>query len=114
MKFKNIFTWHYKKEKDCVNCGLVFPYPTYFTYFICIYILIMINDNDYSNPCDESNENKTKIKEWITKTIKVLLTCVIIKTTIIEIINTLVITIMIIIAIWIINNSNIYYIMKIM
>ena len=24
---------------------------------------IIINDNDYSNPYDESNDNKTKIKE---------------------------------------------------
>ena len=25
--------------------------------------MIIINDNDYSNPYDESNDNKTKIKE---------------------------------------------------
>ena len=41
--------------------------------------MIIINDNDYNNPYDESNDNKTKIKEWITKIIKVLLTCVVIK-----------------------------------
>ena len=40
--------------------------------------MIIINDNDYSNPYDESND-KTKIKEWITKIIKVLLACVVIK-----------------------------------
>ena len=33
---------------------------------------IIINDNDYSNACDKSNDNK-KIKEWITKTITLLL-----------------------------------------
>ena len=35
--------------------------------------MIVINDNDYSNPYSESNDNKTRIKEWITKIIKVLL-----------------------------------------
>ena len=49
--------------------------------------MIIINDNDYSNPCDESNDNKTKIKEWITKIIKLLLARVAIKTLIIEIIE---------------------------
>ena len=39
--------------------------------------MIIINDNDYSNPYDESNDNKTKIKEWITKIIKVLLALII-------------------------------------
>ena len=29
--------------------------------------MIIINYNDYSNPYDESNDNKTKIKEWIKK-----------------------------------------------
>ena len=29
--------------------------------------MIIIIDNDYRNPYDESNNNKTKIKEWITK-----------------------------------------------
>ena len=32
--------------------------------------MIIIDNNDYSNPCDESNDDKTKIKEWITKIIK--------------------------------------------
>ena len=68
--------------------------------------MIIINDNDYSNPYDESNDNKTKIKEWITKIIKVLLTCVVIKTTIMEIIKILITTIMRITVIIIINNSN--------
>ena len=45
----------------------------------------MINDNDYSNSYDESDDNKTKIKEWIIKIIKVLLTCLVTKTIIIEI-----------------------------
>ena len=53
-----------------------------------------------------SNDNKTKIKEWITKIIKVLLTCVVIKTIIIEIINILITTIMIITVIIISSNSN--------
>ena len=39
--------------------------------------MIIINDNNYSNPHDESNDNKTKIKEWITKIIKVLLALII-------------------------------------
>ena len=50
-----------------------------------------------------SNDNKTKIKEWITKIIKVLLTYVVIKTIIIEIIKILITTIMII---TVSNNSN--------
>ena len=66
----------------------------------------MINDNDHTNPYDERNDSKTKIKEWITKIIKVLLTCLVIKTIIIGIIKKLIITIMIIIAIIIFNNSN--------
>ena len=41
--------------------------------------MIIVNDNDYSNPYDESNDNKTKIKEWIIEIIKVLLACVVIK-----------------------------------
>ena len=45
--------------------------------------MIIINDNNYSNTQDESIDNKTKIKEWITKMIKVLLACVVIKTLII-------------------------------
>ena len=70
--------------------------------------MIIINDNDYSNPYDEKNDsycNKRKIKEWITKIIKVLPTCLVIKTIITEIIKILIITIMIIIV-KIINNSN--------
>ena len=42
--------------------------------------MIIINDNDSSNPYDESDDNKTKIKNRITKVIKVLLTWVAIKT----------------------------------
>ena len=42
--------------------------------------MIIINDNDSSNPYDESDDNKTKIKDRITKVIKVLLTWVVIKT----------------------------------
>ena len=67
--------------------------------------MIIINDNDFSNPYDESNKNKTKIKEWITKIVKVLLTCVVTKITRIEIIK-IIITIVIIIVIIIINNSS--------
>ena len=74
--------------------------------------MIIINDNDYSNPYDESNDNKTKIKEWITKLIKVLLVCVVINTLIIEIIKVLIITIITVIII--INNSNLQDIMKMM
>ena len=36
--------------------------------------MIIINDNDYSNPCDGSDANKRKIKDWITKIINALLT----------------------------------------
>ena len=53
-----------------------------------------------------SSDNKTKIKEWITKIIKALLTCVVIKTIIIEIIKILIATIMIIAIIIVSNNSN--------
>ena len=67
--------------------------------------MVIINDNDYSNPYDESNDNKTKIKEWITKITRVLLVCVVIKTIVI-IIKLLIITIMIITVIMIINDSN--------
>ena len=66
--------------------------------------MIIINDNDYSNPYDESNDNKTKIKEWITKLIKVLLVCVVINTLIVKIIKVFIITIITVIII--INNSN--------
>ena len=66
--------------------------------------MIVVNDHDYSNPYDESNDNKIKIEEWITKIIKVLLACVVIKTLITEIIKLLVITIITVIII--INKSN--------
>ena len=49
--------------------------------------MIIINDTDYSNLYDESDGNKTKIKEWITKIIKALLTCAVMKTILIEIIK---------------------------
>ena len=75
--------------------------------------MIIINDDDYGNPYDESNGNKAKIKEWIAKIIKVLLACVIIKT-IIEIIKSLIITVMILTVIIIISNSNLEDIMKMM
>ena len=44
--------------------------------------MIAINDNDYGNPYDQSNDNK-KRKEQITKIITLLLMCVVIKTAII-------------------------------
>ena len=65
--------------------------------------MIIINDNDYSNSFDESNDNKTKVKEWIAKIIKVLLACVLIKTFIIEIIILSIIAILTVIII--INSS---------
>ena len=70
--------------------------------------MLVINYNNYSNPYDESNDNKTKIKEWIKQIMKVLLACAVIKTIIIEIgnIKLLVITIITITVIMIINNSN--------
>ena len=68
--------------------------------------MIIINDNVYSNTHDENNDNKTKIKECITKIIKVLLTFVIMKAISIEIIKIIIKTIMIIIVIIIINNSD--------
>ena len=61
--------------------------------------MIIINDNDYSNSFDESNGNKTKVKEWIAKIIKVLLAYVLIKTFIIEIIILSIITILTVIII---------------
>ena len=61
-----------------------------------------------------SNDNKTKIKQWITKIIKVLLTYVVIKTIITEIIKILITTIVIITVIIISNNSNLQDIMKMM
>ena len=75
--------------------------------------MIIINDDDYDNPCDESNGNKAKIKEWITKIIKVLLACVVIKT-IIEIIKLLTINIMMLTVIIIISNSNLQDTIKMM
>ena len=69
--------------------------------------MIIINDNVYSNTYDESNDNKTKIKECKTKIIKVLLTFVVIKAITIEIIKIITKTIMmIIVIIIIINNSD--------
>ena len=65
--------------------------------------MIIINDNDYSNSFDESNDNKTKVKEWIAKIIKELLACVLIKTFIIEIIILSIIDILTVIII--INSS---------
>ena len=41
--------------------------------------MVILNDNDYCNPYDKSNDNKTNIKEKITKIIKGLLICVVIK-----------------------------------
>ena len=67
--------------------------------------MTIVNDNDYSNLYDENHDNKTKTKEWITKRIKVLLACVVIKTLIIEIIKLLIITIITIMTI-IVNSSN--------
>ena len=54
---------------------------------------------------DKSNDNK-KIKEWIIKIMRLLLTYVVIKTIITEIMKTLIINIMIITVIIIINNNN--------
>ena len=65
--------------------------------------MIIINDNDYSNSFDESNGNKTKVKEWIAKIIKVLLAYVLIKTFIIEIIILSIIAILTVIIV--INSS---------
>ena len=65
--------------------------------------MIIINDNDYSNSFDESNDNKTKVKEWIAKIMKELLACVLIKTFIIEIIILSIIAILTVIII--INSS---------
>ena len=68
--------------------------------------MIIVNDSVYRNTYDESNDNKTKIKECITKIIKVLLTFVVIKAITIEIIKIIIKTIMIIILLIIINNSD--------
>ena len=64
--------------------------------------MIVINDNDCSNPDDESNDNKTKIKEWITKITKVLLAYVVIQTLVTEITKLSIITIITVIIIIII------------
>ena len=74
--------------------------------------MIIINDNDYSNSFDESNDNKTKVKEWIAKIIKELLACVLIKTFIIEIIILSIIAILTVIII--INSSKLEDIIKMM
>ena len=66
--------------------------------------MMIINDDDYGNPYDKSNGNKAKIKELITKMLKVILACVVIKT-IIET-TKLLISIMILTVIIIISNSN--------
>ena len=66
--------------------------------------MIIINDSDYSNFYDESNDNKTKVKKWITKKIEVLLACMAIKTIIMEIIELLIITRITVITI--INDNN--------
>ena len=39
-------------------------------------MIIINDDDDYSNPYEESDDNITKIKEWITKIRKVLPACV--------------------------------------
>ena len=49
--------------------------------------VIIVNDSDYSNPYNESNDNKAVIKEWIAEVVKVLLTCVVIKAITTEAIN---------------------------
>ena len=72
-----------------------------------------INDNDYSNPYDESNDNKTKIKGRITKIIKLLLTCVVIKIILTMIIKISITTTTIIIAMIIINSSNLWKLGKV-
>ena len=51
-----------------------------------------MNDNDNSSPYDESNDNKTKIEEWIIKIVKVLKKTI---KTLIEIMQLLIITIII-------------------
>ena len=66
--------------------------------------MVIINDSDYSKFYDESNDNKTKVKKWITKKIEVLLACMVIKTIIMEIIELLIITRITVITI--INDSN--------
>ena len=59
-------------------------------------MIIINDDDDYSNPYEESDDNITKIKEWITKIRKVLPACMILKIIIIEVIKSLVISLRII------------------
>ena len=59
-------------------------------------MIIINDDNDYSNPYEESDYNITKIKEWITKIRKVLPACMVLKIIIIEVIKSLVISLRII------------------
>ena len=59
-------------------------------------MIIINDDDDYSNPYEESDDNITKIKEWITKIRKVLPTCMVLKIIIIEVIKSLVISLRII------------------
>ena len=59
-------------------------------------MIIINDDDDYSNPYEESDDNITKIKEWITKIRKVLPACMVLKIIIIELIKSLVISLRII------------------
>ena len=59
-------------------------------------MIIINDDDDYSNPYEESDDNITKIKEWITKIRKVLPACMVLKIIIIEVIKSLVISLRII------------------
>ena len=68
--------------------------------------MTIISDNDYSSRYDENGNNKTKSKKWITKVIKVLFTCSLINTVIIDIYRILIINIMIIMVKIIISNSS--------
>ena len=61
--------------------------------------MIMINDNDYSNPYNKSNDNKKLINKLITRVITLPQTYVVIETIIIEITKILIIVIMIMIVI---------------
>ena len=59
-------------------------------------MIIINDDDDYSNPYEESDDNITKIKEWITKIRKVLPACMVLKIIIIEVIKLVVISLRII------------------
>ena len=59
-------------------------------------MIIINDDDDYSNPYEESDYNITKIKEWRTKIRKVLAACMVLKIIIIEVIKSLVISLRII------------------